>query len=74
MKVTVKYELTNKGKSEFNSFFHLVSDAEQARLSYISASEENKDGKLRMLKADVKGLKKGFAAYKVRCSMVVIFF
>uniref|UniRef100_A0A158R5U6 Dolichyl-diphosphooligosaccharide--protein glycosyltransferase subunit 1 n=1 Tax=Syphacia muris TaxID=451379 RepID=A0A158R5U6_9BILA len=65
VKVTTKYELTNKAKSALNSFIHLVTDEEQAHIAYISATEEKKNAKLSISKVMLKGLKKGFVAYKV---------
>uniref|UniRef100_F1L248 Dolichyl-diphosphooligosaccharide--protein glycosyltransferase subunit 1 n=1 Tax=Ascaris suum TaxID=6253 RepID=F1L248_ASCSU len=65
VKVTVKYQVTNGGKTDINTFVHLVSDAEQSKLSYIMAAEEKKDGKLHIVKANIAGIKQGFTAYKV---------
>lgn len=63
--MTVKYQVTNGGKTDINTFVHLVSDAEQSKLSYIMAAEEKKDGKLHIVKANIAGIKQGFTAYKV---------
>uniref|UniRef100_A0A915B6B2 Dolichyl-diphosphooligosaccharide--protein glycosyltransferase subunit 1 n=1 Tax=Parascaris univalens TaxID=6257 RepID=A0A915B6B2_PARUN len=65
VKVTVKYQVTNGGKTDINAFVHLVSDAEQSKLSYIMAAEEKKDGKLHVVKTNIAGIKQGFTAYKV---------
>ncbi|VDK50637.1 unnamed protein product [Anisakis simplex] len=71
VKVVVKYDVTNGGKTQINSFFHLVSDNEQLKLSYIKATEEGKDGKLNVVKGNVAGIKSGFTSYKVELLSVV---
>ncbi|EFO27718.1 ribophorin I family protein [Loa loa] len=67
VKVTDKYEVTNEGSKEINSFVHLVHEKEHLRLAYISAIVSKKDTGLKVSLIDHgrDSIKEGFVAYKI---------
>lgn len=70
MKVTQKYEVTNDGSKEVNSFVHLLHEKEYLRLAYISAVASKKDTRLKVSNIqNGKDIKEGFVAYKVFISL-----
>ncbi|VDK66064.1 unnamed protein product [Onchocerca ochengi] len=73
VKVTVKYEITNDGSKEVNSFVHLVHEKEYLRLAYVSATASKKDTKLKVsnIERGKYNIKEGFVAYKIELLNII---
>ncbi|VDN00774.1 unnamed protein product [Thelazia callipaeda] len=73
VKIAVKYEVQNNGGKEINSFIHLVHEIEYSRLAFISATDSDKNAKLRVTKIELSksDLKQGFVAYKVELLNII---
>lgn len=71
VKVTDKYEVTNNGNKEINSFVHLIHEKEYLRLACISAAISKKDTRLKLsnIEDGKDSIKEGFVAYKVIISL-----
>ncbi|KAM3725103.1 Dolichyl-diphosphooligosaccharide--protein glycosyltransferase subunit [Dirofilaria immitis] len=73
VKVAVKYEITNDGSKEINSFVHLIHEKEYLRLAYISATASKKDAKLKVsnIERGKYNIKEGFVAYKIELLNII---